>query len=49
MRTGCSAHGSRQPSWWERAIDAFIHSELLLLKLPILFMTPRLGRRADVA
>src|SRR4051794_25918245 len=28
-----SANGRRQPSWWERAIDAFIHRELLLLKL----------------
>lgn len=39
------AHGRRQPSWWERAIDTFIHGELLFLKLPILFMTPRLSRR----
>jgi hypothetical protein len=38
------AHGRRQPSWWERAIDAFIHGELLFLKLPLLFITPRLGR-----
>jgi hypothetical protein len=37
-------HGRRQSSWWERAIDAFIHGELLFLKLPILFMTPRLSR-----
>jgi hypothetical protein len=27
-------HGKRMPRWWERAIDSFIHSELLLLKLP---------------
>jgi len=39
-------HGGRDPAWWERAIDAFIHSELLLLKLPILFLTPGLKRRA---
>ena len=39
------AHGCRQSSWWERAVDAFIHGELLFLKLPILFMTPRLRRR----
>ena len=39
------AHGRRRPSCWERAIDAFIHGELLLLKLPILFMTPQLNRR----
>lgn len=41
MRT----HEQRKPSWAERAIDAFIHAELLLVKLPILFMTPRLARR----
>jgi hypothetical protein len=37
-------HGKREPRWWERAVDAFIHSELLFLKLPILFVTPRLKR-----
>lgn len=31
-------HGRREPSWWERAIDRAIHSELLLVKLPILFL-----------
>ena len=41
------AHERRRPSWWERAIDTFIHGELLLLKLPILFMAPRLARRAQ--
>ncbi len=40
------AHGSRSPNWWERAVDGFIHSELLFLKLPILFLNPWLGRRA---
>src|SRR5205823_4527111 len=39
-------HGRREPSWWERAIDKAIHSELLLLKLPILFLTPRMKRLA---
>lgn len=39
--------GRREPKWWERAIDAFIHSELLFLKLPILFLNPRLKRRGD--
>jgi hypothetical protein len=38
------AHGKRDPVWWERAIDGFIHSELLLLKLPVLFLNPWLGR-----
>jgi hypothetical protein len=39
------AHGRREPKWWERAIDTFIHSELLFLKLPILFFNPWLKRR----
>ena len=43
------AHGKRPPGWWERAIDSFIHSELLVFKLPILFLNPRLGRRTDWA
>jgi hypothetical protein len=41
--------GQRDPKWWERSIDSFIHSELLALKLPILFLTPRLARRTDWA
>jgi len=41
------ANGKRDPKWWERAVDSFIHSELLLLKLPMLFLHPRLGRRSD--
>jgi len=39
------AHGCRPARWWERAIDSFIHGELLFLKLPLLFLTPRLARR----
>ena len=27
-------NGGRRPKWWERAVDTFIHSELLFLKLP---------------
>jgi hypothetical protein len=38
------AHGRREPSWWERAIDQAIHSELLFLKLPILFLAVRMKR-----
>ena len=38
------ANGRRTSRWWERAIDRFIHSELLFLKLPILFLAPGLGR-----
>ena len=39
-------NAARDPAWWERGIDSFIHSELLLLKLPILFLNPFLRRRA---
>ena len=42
-------HGAPEPRWWERAVDSFIHSELLFLKLPVLFLTPRLPRRTDWA
>jgi hypothetical protein len=38
-------HGRRPANWWERAVDGFIHGELLVLKLPILFLTPGLARR----
>lgn len=40
-------HGKRDPVWWERLIDGFIHAELLVLKLPVLFFTPRLAHRTD--
>jgi hypothetical protein len=43
------ANGKREPKWWERAVDTFIHSELLFLKLPALFLAPRLNRRTDWA
>ena len=42
-------HGKRQPKWWERAVDGFIHSELLFLKLPVLFLNPWIPRRSDWA
>jgi hypothetical protein len=38
-------NGRRAPNWWERLIDGFIHSELLFLKLPILFLYVGLRRR----
>ena len=41
------AHGRRMPKWWERAVDRYIHSELLMLKLPVLFVAPWLGRRTS--
>ena len=43
------ANGKRDPKWWERGIDTFIHSELLFLKLPVLFVNPWLKRRTDWA
>jgi hypothetical protein len=43
------ANGKRDDTWWERAIDRFIHSELLFLKLPLLYLTPGLRRRVDWA
>jgi hypothetical protein len=43
------ANGKRDPKWWERAIDGFIHSELLFLKLPALFLNPFVARRTDWA
>ncbi len=38
------ANARRDPKWWERAVDSFIHSELLFLKLPILFLNPFMKR-----
>ncbi|MEZ0243455.1 MAG: ferritin-like domain-containing protein [Sphingomonas sp.] len=43
------ANGKRDPKWWERAIDTFIHSELLFLKLPILFLNGWMPRRTEWA
>jgi hypothetical protein len=43
------AHGVRHDKWWERMVDAFVHSELLFLKLPILFLHPSLRRCAKFA
>ena len=40
-------NAKRAPKWWERAIDTFIHSELLFLKLPVLFLNPFVKRRTD--
>jgi hypothetical protein len=43
------AHGQRNAKWWERMVDAFVHSELLFLKLPVLFIRPSLKRRTAFA
>ena len=40
-------NGCREPIWWERVIDGLIHSELMVLKLPILFLIPGLERRSS--
>lgn len=41
--------GRHASGWWERRIDGFIHSELLFVKLPFLFLAPRLRRRSGWA
>jgi rubrerythrin len=38
-------HARRPVKWWERAIDTFIHRELMLLKIPFLFLKPWMARR----
>lgn len=38
-------HARPGPTARERLIDSFVHGELLLAKLPILFLAPRLQRR----
>ena len=43
------ANGKRESRWWERAVDRFIHSELLFLKLPILFLNFGMRRRTEWA
>ncbi len=43
LRANCK----REPKWWERAVDTFIHSELLFLKLPVLFLNLGMRRRSE--
>ena len=43
------ANGKREPKWWEKAIDTFIHSQLLFLKLPVLFLNFGMRRREQWA
>lgn len=40
-------HGRRDARWLERAVDSFIHSELLFLKLPLLFAGFWISRRSE--
>ena len=49
MKAGCRANGKRAAGAVGAAVDSFIHSELLFLKLPLLFVTPRLPRRSEWA
>ena len=42
-------NSARESTWWDRMVDRFIHSELLLLKLPLLFLNPFVPRRSDWA
>ena len=41
------ANARREPRWWERAVDGFIHAELRFVKLPFLFLNPFIKRRTD--
>ena len=41
------AHARREPKSWERFVDGLIHSELLFVKLPVLFLNPFIRRRDD--
>jgi hypothetical protein len=41
--------GRKKASWIERAVDFWIHRELLLFKIPALYLNPWLARRADWA
>jgi hypothetical protein len=40
-------HAKREPNGWERVVDSFIHSELLVFKLPLLFLNPFVRRRLE--
>jgi len=42
-------NSGRKPGFWERGIDRLIHSELLFIKLPLLFLHFGAKRRTDWA
>ncbi len=48
-RDWLARNGRRQPRWWERLIDVRIHRELMLLRLPAVFLNWRMARRTDWA
>jgi len=37
-------NGRRQPRWWERLVDLRIHGELMLIRIPAIFINWRAGR-----
>ena len=38
-------NGRRQPRWWEKLVDLRIHCELMLIRIPAIFVHWRAGRR----
>jgi len=44
-RDWLARNGRRQPRWWERLVDLRIHRELMLLRLPAVFLNWRMRRR----
>jgi hypothetical protein len=42
-----SKHGARSPRFSERVADSIVHAELLMIKLPLLFLNPWARRRSD--
>jgi hypothetical protein len=43
----CEQHGGGRPTAGERAADALVHKTLLTVKLPALYLNPRLPRRTE--
>ena len=37
-------NGRRKPRWWEKLVDLRIHSELMLIRIPAIFVNWRAGR-----
>ncbi len=40
-------NGRRPPRWWERLVDLRIHGELMLVRIPIVFLNWRTRRRTQ--
>ncbi len=38
-------NGRRQPRWWEKLVDLRIHGELMLVRIPMVFLNWRTKRR----